>query len=190
MKLPTSDLHLEELLRTTNLSSIVAKDPVAAVKAFDLHIRFFFEHLLGCTIDPAKLNSDGVAATGNTGVLGDVFAAYGAVEPQMRGSLHIHMLIHMLGFTSPQKLVEAFQCNWQSIQVRLRSWIESICFTSIEALPKALGLPEPAEALRALRPLPYTSLQREHLGERWADYIAAAMRSDSKAASEDMLQPQ
>ena len=139
-----------------------------------MHVRHFFEHLLGCSVEPARLQPDGIAPNAAGGVLGDIYATYGAVEPQMRGSLHIHMLIHVLGFVSPHLLVQQFHSRWAELQQRLRAWIESICFTSVEALPRYLGLPDVKSALSELRPLPYTDLQKELLGDRWSEHIANA----------------
>ena len=173
MQLPPCDRKLQDLLRSVNLGKIVAKDPVAAVKAFQAHVQLFFAELLGCACSPAQLHSDGIAAcTGAGGLLGDVMAAYGSVEPQMRGSLHMHMLLHILGFVTPQQLLARCPDHWDKLQHRLREWVESICFTSVEALPRYLGLSDRKSALKRLRPLPYTERQKEELGERWKDYIA------------------
>ena len=56
--------------------------------------RFFFEVLLGCTWDPEKLPIDGVATTESPGLLSLILAFFGVQEPQMRGSLHLHLLLH------------------------------------------------------------------------------------------------
>ena len=90
----------------------------------------------------------------------------------MRGSLHMHMLLHILGFVTPQQLLARCPDHWDKLQHRLREWVESICFTSVEALPRYLGLSDRKSALKRLRPLPYTERQKEELGERWKDYIA------------------
>ena len=111
-----NDDALLEALGSIILSRLVAADPVAAVKAVDLHVRSFFAHLLGCTIDPARLAKDGIASDGVGGLVGDIFAAFGAVEPQMRGSLHIHMLLHILGFFSPQMRVARCHYNFEALR--------------------------------------------------------------------------
>ena len=85
-----SDLTLAAHLRASRLAALIARDPVAAVRAFHAHL--LFQCLLGCTACPSNLACDGLAATGNLSILGPISAILGAVEPQMRGSLHIHML--------------------------------------------------------------------------------------------------
>ena len=136
---PCDDDALFDALRSENLARRVAEDPVAAVKAFDLHVRLFFEELLGCTIDPSDLAVDGIASKGDGGILGDLFAAFGAVEPQLRGSLHIHMLLHMCGFITPQDLLRRFHNRWAELREMLWRWVKSVSFTSVEALPRYLG---------------------------------------------------
>ena len=66
----------------------------------------------------------------------------------MRGSLHIHMLIHVLGFASPQGLLRRFRGVLPQLTKSLWDWVKSISCTSVEALPTALGLPDPVECSR------------------------------------------
>ena len=60
--------------------------------------------LFCCASSAASLYVDGLASHMNHGVLGPVAKLFGAVEAQMRGSLHIHFLIYILGCDSPQLL--------------------------------------------------------------------------------------
>ena len=68
------------------------------------------------------------------------------------------------------KVFESLACP----QTRLRSWVESISFTSVETLPTYLGIGNRKSALAPLRPLPYTRQQHDMLGDEWKDYIARA----------------
>ncbi len=111
------DAELHQRLCNTNLFHIVASDPVAAVRAFHAHVRTLFQTLLRCAVHPAALAPDGIASDTLPGVFGPVASYYGAVEPQLRGSLHIHMILYIYGFESPQALMQRFENNWQHIRV-------------------------------------------------------------------------
>ena len=89
-----------------NLAEVVATDPRAAVRAFHKIIALVFEFILGAPLsnnrdlkDRAKQigvlfgHPDGIASTGAGGLFGDVRAYYGAIEAQLRRSLHIHLLL-------------------------------------------------------------------------------------------------
>ena len=93
------------------------------------------------------------------GIVSHVGGYFGPVEPQMRGSLHIHLLLHVIGFTSPQELLRRFRGARASLENNLWAWVRSISFTSIEALAGHLGLPDRHAALAELQPFPYTDWQ-------------------------------
>ena len=133
------------------------------MKAFHRHVCCFFEILLGCTWDPEMLHIDGIAASGKLGVLTFLSAFFAAIEPQMRGSLHLHCLLHLLGFSSPQALLDKFLNLLPLPEARLWVWVKSICFTSIEAIPPFLGVSEHRGMLQSLQPLPYSRNQLEML---------------------------
>ena len=50
--LPDMDTQLHRVLKDANLHRLVAKDPVAAVRAFHAHVHSFFEQCLGCSCTP------------------------------------------------------------------------------------------------------------------------------------------
>ena len=173
--LPLADDALLAVLRSHKLADIVAKDPVAATRAFHAHVLAFFAHLAGCTIDPAKLALDGVAAGDNEGIFGDCAAAFGSVEPQLRGSLHIHVHLHLYAFTHPQDIADRFASNFEKFKTGILAWVSSITFTSVEALPTFLGL-EPSGDLSTLRTLPYTPWHQAALAYNLADYVRDATK--------------
>ena len=94
---PVAPPDIALALRQKKLAQLIARDPVAAVRAFHQHLRLLFKALLGCALSPAELPVDGVADLGNSGIFGQILAAFGAIEPQTRGSLHIHMLLYVYG---------------------------------------------------------------------------------------------
>ena len=92
----------------------------------------------------------------------------------MRGSLHIHLLLHLLAFQSPQDLLCHFEQNWKKLEECLWSWTKSILFTSIEALPTYLQEPGVSAKLPELQPLPYTDANKRQLGDMAALHLATA----------------
>ena len=56
---------------------------------------------------PERRHVDGIPARCEPGLLGYVAGYLGIVEPQMRLTEHLHMLVQVLGFTSPRHLFAA-----------------------------------------------------------------------------------
>ena len=80
---------------------------------------------------PKRQHVDGIPARCEPGLLGYVAGYLGIVEPQMRLTEHLHMLVQVLGFTSPQHLFAAGA--FQDIFRRTWAYFASVCFTSQEA---------------------------------------------------------
>ena len=120
------------------------------------------------------MHLDGIASKAGATLFGDVFAAFGAIEPQMRGSLHTHLLLHLLAFQTPQELFRRFHQNWKELEACLWRWTKSILFTSIEALPAYLDEPAVLATLQELQPLPYTDENKRQLGESASQHLATA----------------
>ena len=154
LPLENLDSHLAAVLKSTNLWHVVAQDPTAAVEAFHLHINTFLRQLLDISPDSHDLPSDGTASLHGQGLFGPIQAAFGAIEPQQRGSLHIHWVIFLAGFQSPQALLHRFCENLPLLESCLWKWVNSILATSFEHVPSMLGLP--LNLLKGLRPLPYS----------------------------------
>ena len=95
---------------------------------------------------PGRQHVDGIPARCEPGLLGYVAGYLGIVEPQMRLTEHLHMLVQILGFTSPQHLfgagafLDTFRRTW--------AYFASVCFTSEEAFAVYLRCPEALAALR------------------------------------------
>ena len=60
--------------------------------------------LFNCAAEPGK-NPDNIVANEVPGVFGYVRAYFGVVEPQKRKTLHIHMLVQLLGFAYPSDIL-------------------------------------------------------------------------------------
>ena len=164
---------LASTLRSCELARVVAEDPVAATRAFYAHVRHFATDLLCCATDASQLAADGLASTWSAGIFGPLAAFFGSVEPQLRGSLHIHMLLYIYGFNSPQSLLDRFASCQSSLEQSLAAWVKSILQTSVEYVADTWSL-QPDAALAALRPLPYNEWQKDASGEDFREYVALA----------------
>lgn len=74
---------------------LVAKNPAAAAKFFNIYMKVFIKAILGY---------DEHSKVGNDGILGKVKAYYGTVEAQGRGTLHCHMMIWVEGGLNPDEI--------------------------------------------------------------------------------------
>ena len=80
----------------------IAKDPVAAADFFVFSIKMFLKHLLGYDYD---------THTSVGGILGHIKCFYGKSECTMRGCLHGHFVIWLLGGLNPRDLHNKLNTN-------------------------------------------------------------------------------
>ena len=183
------DDALHAALSGIQLAHLVARDPIGVARAFHQHIRSFLEDIVGVASVSDALPPDGIAATSFDGVLGAVAAVYGVVEPQMRGSLHCHMLVHLYGFNTAEALVAKFQDRLPALASQLLAWSQTISITALEAVPAALGLHFPVDVFRHLQPMPLPpeqqALARQALGCQ-LDWDAAPRVWRFGAASQEL----
>ncbi|TRM55928.1 hypothetical protein BD626DRAFT_415190, partial [Schizophyllum amplum] len=86
------DLLFRPRIRTwTERSSLVARNPVAAARFFNVVVRAFIKHVLG-------------VGAHRRGIYGPTSAYYGAVEQQGRLTLHLHTMLWIRGALSPQDI--------------------------------------------------------------------------------------
>ena len=92
------------------------------------------------------LYPDGFPCRNEPGIFGNIAGYLGMVEPQMRKTLHIHMLIQLLGFAHPRDLFG----HGRFTEIFKRTWrlVASMCFRSIEAFADYTGEPAATAALR------------------------------------------
>lgn len=166
------DQDLLNALRSTQLWHVVAADPTAAVEAFHIHVATFLEELVDVPTTAAQLASDGVASSTGRGIFGPLTAAFGSIEPQQRGSLHIHFLFFCYGFQEPSSLLERFRQQLDLLQSRLWKWIQSVVVTAFEAIPPILHVPD--TCLSQLRPLPYSDTNMRLMHQSYADHLLAS----------------
>ena len=148
------DEHLLETLQQAQLWKLVAQDPTAAVEAFHTHVNAVLQTLLDVPSSSHQLPSDGIASKHGKGIFGPLSAIFGSIEPQQRGSLHIHFLLFCYSFQDPQSLIQRFAASLELLEARLWSWIRSIVVTAFEAIPHMFGIA--TATLEQIRPLPYS----------------------------------
>eukprot|EP00435_Cladocopium_sp_Y103_P047646 s1810_g14.t1 len=163
------DQRFLDALRSAQLWHVVAQDPTAAVEAFHLHIETFLQQLVDVPATPAKLPSDGIASSTGRGIFGPLTAAFGSIEPQQRGSLHIHVLFFCYGFQEPSSLLQRFQDRLRMLEARLWKWIQSVVVTAVEAIPPILHAP--SSFLSQLRPLPYSDSNMRLMHQSYGDHL-------------------
>ena len=176
--LPVStDNDLAQVLASVDVAHRVALDPVAVALAFHHHVQLFLVELLGCS-KQGELHLDGVASAHGTGALGPIAGYYGVTEPQLRGSLHVHMLVHLYACSTPAAFARHFIDGVDRFRTRLVSWMESLVSTAVEAVPRSLGMPEAISLLHHLQPLPFSTAQQQllstELGNTWDFPLAAS----------------
>ena len=148
----------ETLPKYRDMMQRLARDPVGQTVVFHLIMTLFFIHVLGVRPDclrnrrraapgaPREWCTDGVAASSSApGIFGPPLAFRGEIEAQGRGSLHPHILVWLLCFSAAM-ILRLFQRSRATFQANLAKWmracvvaIESVCQSSVEALPRRFG---------------------------------------------------
>jgi hypothetical protein len=91
---------------------LICRNPVAGARFFDFMVKLFISEILGIDVKEA-------------GLYGVAKAYYGTVEQQGRLTLHLHMLIWLLGNLTPQEMRERILDKNSGWQKRLIAWFES-----------------------------------------------------------------
>jgi hypothetical protein len=110
-------------------AGVVAKNPVAGAQFFDLMITKFLDIILG-----AKRAS-------KIGILGKVNSWYAVVEAQVRGSLHLHILIWIDGApASPLDMKERMNSD-PDFKQKLAKWYDDLICQSFpkDTVPYAVS---------------------------------------------------
>jgi hypothetical protein len=109
-----ADKHIEfrPNLRSANERNLlVAQNPVAAARFFDLMIRMFIKHVLGIGVD-------------HDGLYGNTAGYYGTVEQQGRLTLHLHMILWIDNALSPQEIRDKIMKGDEQFQQNLIQYLE------------------------------------------------------------------
>ena len=114
-----SDIDIDTVLPSDydnfSQSMLVAKNPFATAKFFNLYIQAFIRAVLGY---------NGDFGSRDLGILGNVKAYYGCVEAQGRGTLHCHMLIWVEGGLTPDQIKQRVLDNDEEFKQRLIEFLD------------------------------------------------------------------
>jgi Helitron helicase-like domain at N-terminus/PIF1-like helicase len=111
----TQEEFKPEILPYDQRTRLVCQNPVAGARFFHFMVETFISDVLG--VD-AKY----------CGLYGDTNGYYGTVEQQGRLTLHLHMLIWILGSLNPQEMREKIMSSNSEWKKKLISWLEN-CHT-------------------------------------------------------------
>ena len=89
-------IDIDPMLTTNERAKLVAKDPVAAAKFFNVVINAFTSQLLGYK-------------QSHVVIFGKTSAYYECIEEQATGTLHIHMLVWLAGFKTMSQREKRFR---------------------------------------------------------------------------------
>ena len=106
------DIKFKPDLRSANERNIlVAQNPVAAARFFDLMIRMFIKHVLGI-------------GTEHSGLYGNTAGYYGTVEQQGQLTLHLHTVLWIKNALSPQEIRNKLMNKDGEFQQNLIQYLE------------------------------------------------------------------
>jgi hypothetical protein len=100
-----------ELRSGNERNLLVAQNPVAAARFFDLMVRTFIKHVLG-------------NGTDHPGLYGNTAGYYGTVEQQGRLTLHLHTVLWIKNALSPQEIRDKLMNNDGQFQQKLIQYLE------------------------------------------------------------------
>ena len=83
-------------------AEVIASNPYAAAEYFNLIIRAVLEELFGVKKTKGHVTS-------HTGILGGISSYFGVVEAQGRGTLHLHMLMWLIGTPNCDEMAQKLQ---------------------------------------------------------------------------------
>ena len=103
---------------------LVAKNPAAAAKFFNIYMQAFIYALLGYRVQEGSAQE---------GILGKVRAYYGTVEAQGRGTLHCHMMVWVEGGLHPDEMKNRLADD--EFRNRLFTFLDDTISTELPAEP-------------------------------------------------------
>ena len=109
----TGERFSPELRLSAERNLLIANNPVAAARFFDLMVRSFIKNVLGVDHD-------------HPGLYGKTSGYYGTVEQQGRLTLHLHLLLWIAGALSPQDIRDRLVSNDSVFQQELTQYLESV----------------------------------------------------------------
>jgi hypothetical protein len=109
----TGEKFSPELRSSADRNRLIASNPVAAARFFDLMVRSFIKNVLGVDHE-------------HPGLYGKTSGYYGTVEQQGRLTLHLHLLLWIAGALSPQEVRDRLVSKDSVFQHELIQYLESM----------------------------------------------------------------
>ena len=109
----TGERFSPEVRLSQDRNRLIASNPVAAARFFDLIVKSFIKNVLG--VDQNHL-----------GLYGKTAAYYGTVEQQGRLTLHLHLLLWIDGVSSPQEIRDKILAGDSAFQTDLIAYLEGV----------------------------------------------------------------
>ena len=109
----TCETFSPEIHSSSERNRLIASNPVAAARFFDLMVRSFIKNVLG--VDQA-----------HPGLYGNTSGYYGTVEQQGRLTLHLHLLLWIHGALSLQEIRDRLMSEDSEFQHELTEYLDSV----------------------------------------------------------------
>jgi len=109
----TKETFSPELKTYQERYNLIAHNPVAGARFFDMMSKMFIKHVLGF-------------GNNHPGFYGNTEAFYGTVEQQGRLTLHMHMLLWLKGSLSPQEIRDRIMDPTSDFQKSMVEYLESV----------------------------------------------------------------
>ncbi|HXP52941.1 MAG TPA: helitron helicase-like domain-containing protein, partial [Bacteroidia bacterium] len=109
----THEKFSPELRQYNDRYNLIAQNPVAGARFFHFMCQMFIKHVLGIGTD-------------HCGLYGKTNAYYGTVEQQGRLTLHMHMLLWIVGCLSPQQIRDNIMDPDSDFQKQIIAYLESV----------------------------------------------------------------
>src|SRR6266478_1696126 len=107
---------------------LIANNPVAGARFFHTMVQLFIKHVLG-------------VGTNHRGIYGDTSAYYGTVEQQGRLTLHLHLLLWIIGSLTPQEIRDRIMDKNSDFQQKMVEYLESVhCGEFLSGSMPAVGI--------------------------------------------------
>ena len=109
----TGEMFKPELLDNDTRTRMIAANPVAGARFFNVVVELFIKHVLG-------------VGTDHRGLYGDTAGYYGTVEQQGRMTLHLHLMLWIVNSLSPQEIRDRIMDPSSDFQQKMVEYLEGV----------------------------------------------------------------
>ena len=140
--------------------------PAAAARCVRKTMKMTIELLFNCAppanVRPKKQHADGFPCRNEPGIFNYVAGYLGIVEPQMRWTEHMHMLVQLLGFSHPRDFFQGgcFKDTFRHVW----AFIASVVFESQEGFAAYLGTDSATASLQQCPVMEVHDKQQKMMG--------------------------